>query len=449
MKEYDLIVLGGGSGGIATANRAAMHGAKVAVIEGRDLGGTCVNRGCVPKKIGWYGARVSEAIHKYAPNYGFDVTMEGFDYTTFLEARDGYVSRSRASYDRQFEKNGIEVYSDFGRFMGPKTIEVGQETLQGKYVMIATGGKPSRLDVPGSDLLDNSDDFFEWQDLPESVAFIGAGYIAVELSQMMAAFGVESHLVVRHDRPLRHFDHMLSDLLMEEMVKEGVHLHTHTNFDAYERTQDGKIACYQDGQLVLTVDRVVQAIGRTPNTDQLGLEHTGVELDDKGHIIVNEGHETDEPGVYAVGDVIDRIDLTPVAIRAGRRVAEYLFNDASDSEIDYTNVPSVIFSHPAIGTIGLSEEEAIETYGSDRIKVYKSRFYAMYTSAGGHRQPCDFKLVCLDDQETVIGLHGIGEGVDEMIQGFGVAMKMKATKADFDSVIAIHPTGAEEFVTMR
>ena len=449
MKEYDLIVLGGGSGGIATANRAAMHGAKVAVIEGRDLGGTCVNRGCVPKKIGWYGARVSEAIHKYAPNYGFDVTMEGFDYTIFLEARDGYVSRSRASYDRQFEKNGIEVYSDFGRFIGPKTIEVGQETLQGKYVMIATGGKPSRLDVPGSDLLDNSDDFFEWQDLPESVAFIGAGYIAVELSQMMAAFGVESHLVVRHDRPLRHFDHMLSDLLMEEMVKEGVQLHTHTNFDAYERTQDGKIACYQDGQLVLTVDRVVQAIGRTPNTDQLGLEHTGVELDDKGHIIVNEGHETDEPGVYAVGDVIDRIDLTPVAIRAGRRVAEYLFNDASDSEIDYTNVPSVIFSHPAIGTIGLSEEEAIETYGSDRIKVYKSRFYAMYTSAGGHRQPCDFKLVCLDDQETVIGLHGIGEGVDEMIQGFGVAMKMKATKADFDSVIAIHPTGAEEFVTMR
>lgn len=449
MKEYDLIVLGGGSGGIATANRAAMHGAKVAVIEGRDLGGTCVNRGCVPKKIGWYGARVSEAIHKYAPNYGFDVTMEGFDYTTFLEARDGYVSRSRASYDRQFEKNGIEVYSDFGRFIGPKTIEVGQETLRGKYVMIATGGKPSRLDVPGSDLLDNSDDFFEWQDLPESVAFIGAGYIAVELSQMMAAFGVESHLVVRHDRPLRHFDHMLSDLLMEEMVKEGVHLHTHTNFDAYERTQDGKIACYQDGQLVLTVDRVVQAIGRTPNTDQLGLEHTGVELDDKGHIVVNEGHETDEPGVYAVGDVIDRIDLTPVAIRAGRRVAEYLFNDASDSEIDYTNVPSVIFSHPAIGTIGLSEEEAIETYGSDRIKVYKSRFYAMYTSAGGHRQPCDFKLVCLDDQETVIGLHGIGEGVDEMIQGFGVAMKMKATKADFDSVIAIHPTGAEEFVTMR
>ena len=449
MKEYDLIVLGGGSGGIATANRAAMHGAKVAVIEGRDLGGTCVNRGCVPKKIGWYGARVSEAIHKYAPNYGFDVTMEGFDYTIFLEARDGYVSRSRASYDRQFEKNGIEVYSDFGRFIGPKTIEVGQETLQGKYVMIATGGKPSRLDVPGSDLLDNSDDFFEWQDLPESVAFIGAGYIAVELSQMMAAFGVESHLVVRHDRPLRHFDHMLSDLLMEEMVKEGVQLHTHTNFDAYERTQDGKIACYQDGQLVLTVDRVVQAIGRTPNTNQLGLEQTGVELDDKGHIIVNEGHETDEPGVYAVGDVIDRIDLTPVAIRAGRRVAEYLFNDASDSEIDYTNVPSVIFSHPAIGTIGLSEEEAIETYGSDRIKVYKSRFYAMYTSAGGHRQPCDFKLVCLDDQETVIGLHGIGEGVDEMIQGFGVAMKMKATKADFDSVIAIHPTGAEEFVTMR
>lgn len=449
MKKYDLIVLGGGSGGIASANRAGMYGANVAVIEGKDLGGTCVNRGCVPKKIGWYASQIAEASQILGPEYGFDIKVAGFDYEKFRTSRDAYIQRSRDSYLNQFEKNGVEYISAYGQFVDDHTIEADGELYQADHIIIATGGRPAPLDLPGSDLLENSDDIFEWNQLPKSIAFLGAGYVAVELAQMYQALGVETHLVIRHDRPLRSFDQMLSDNLVKHMEASNLHLHKNLSFDSFQASPDGRIDCLKDGQVLLTVEKVVAAVGRVPNTENLGLDKTSIELDDQGFIKIDDSHQTTAKGVYAVGDVSGKIALTPVAIRAGRQVAEFLFNQAESSAIDYQNIPTVIFAHPAIGTIGYSESEAKEKFGSDQIKVYQSRFFSMYHSAGNHRQACDFKLVCLGEEEKVIGMHGIGYGVDEMIQGFGVAIKMGATKSQWDAIIAIHPTGSEEFVTMR
>ena len=448
MKKFDLIAIGGGSGGIASANRAAEYGAKVAVIEESYLGGTCVNLGCVPKKVTWYASRVNDAIHRYGPGYGFKAKEVEFDYSEFLKARDGYVERSRSGYDSRFEKNNVEVFNGHAKFVSEHEVEVNGEIIYGEQIIIATGGRPLLPEVKGVELVDNSDDFFAWDTLPESVAVIGAGYIAVELAGVLHGLGVDSHLVVRHDRPLRKFDEMITDALVEAMEQNGPTLMTQTSFDEY-RKKGNQIECYQEGELKLTVDRVIMAIGRVANTENLGLENINIHTEVDCTISVNEEHQTAIPHIYAIGDVIDKVDLTPVAIRAGRQVAEYLFNDAKTSAIDYTNIPTVVFSHPAIGTIGLTEKEAIEAYGEKDIKVYRNKFFSMYASASWHREPCYFKLVCQGPEETVIGLHGIGEGVDEMIQGFGVAMKMKATKEQFDSVIAIHPTGAEEFVTMR
>lgn len=448
MKKFDLIAIGGGSGGIASANRAAEYGAKVAVIEESYLGGTCVNLGCVPKKVTWYASRVNDAIHRYGPGYGFKAKEVEFDYSEFLKARDGYVERSRSGYDSRFEKNNVEVFNGHAKFVSEHEVEVNGEIIYGEQIIIATGGRPLLPEVKGVELVDNSDDFFAWDTLPESVAVIGAGYIAVELAGVLHGLGVDSHLVVRHDRPLRKFDEMITDALVEAMEQNGPTLMTQTSFDEYRKKGD-QIECYQEGELKLTVDRVIMAIGRVANTENLGLENINIHTEVDCTISVNEEHQTAIPHIYAIGDVIDKVDLTPVAIRAGRQVAEYLFNDAKTSAIDYTNIPTVVFSHPAIGTIGLTEKEAIEAYGEKDIKVYRNKFFSMYASASWHREPCYFKLVCQGPEETVIGLHGIGEGVDEMIQGFGVAMKMKATKEQFDSVIAIHPTGAEEFVTMR
>ena len=448
MKHYDLITIGGGSGGSGAANRAAEYGAKVAVIEGELVGGTCVNLGCVPKKVTWYAARVNEAIRHYGPGYGFTANNVKFDYQKFLEARDGYVSRSRNGYGNRFEKNGIDLYQGFAKFLNNNQVEVNGEVLEAKHIVIATGGRPTLPEVKGIELVDTSDDFFNWDSLPESVAIVGAGYIAVELAGVLHSLGVKSHLVVRYDRPLRQFDQMLGESLVEAMAQNGPTLVPNTTITEYRQNGD-KIDCLVGDEVILSVDKVIMAIGRQPNTDQLDLENTDVELLPSGHIKVDDGHQTTVPTIYAIGDVIGKADLTPVAIKAGRQLSEYLFNDAITSAISYDMIPTVIFSHPAIGTIGLTEQEAVDQYGKDAVKVYRTKFFSMYASAAWHREPCYFKLVCVGEEERVIGLHGIGEGVDEMIQGFGVAIKMGATKAQFDAVVAIHPTGSEEFVTMR
>lgn len=449
VKEYDYIVIGGGSGGIASANRAAMHGAKVILFEGKEVGGTCVNVGCVPKKVMWYGAQVAETLHRYAGEYGFDVTINKFDFATLKANRQAYIDRIHGSYERGFDSNGVERVYEYARFVDPHTVEVAGERYTAPHILIATGGHALYPNIPGSEYGITSDGFFELDEVPKRTAVIGAGYIAVEVAGVLNALGSDTHLFVRKDRPLRTFDKDIVDVLVDQMAKSGPTLHTHANATEVVKNADDSLTISFDNGETITVDCLIWAIGRAANTSGFGLEKTGVKLTEKGTIYSDEFENTSVPGIYALGDVTGKLDLTPVAVKAGRQLSERIFNNKADAKLDYTDVATVVFSHPVIGAVGLTEEKAIAKYGSENIKVYKSSFTPMYTALGDNRQPSTMKLVTLGENEKIIGLHGIGYGVDEMIQGFSVAIKMGATKADFDNTVAIHPTGSEEFVTMR
>ena len=454
-KHYDYIAIGGGSGGIASINRAASYGKKCAIIEAKHLGGTCVNVGCVPKKVMFYGAQVAEAINNYAPAYGFDVEVKKFDYAKLVESRQAYIGRIHTSYNNVLAKNNVDVFNGFARFKDVKTIEVSYadgstELVTADHILIATGGRPSIPAVKGAEYGIDSNGVFALNELPKRVAVVGAGYIAVELAGVLNSLGSETHLFVRQHAPLRNQDPLIVETLVEVLAQDGIQLHTKALPEEVVKNADGSLTLkLQDGRET-TVDTLIWAIGREPATDVINLEVTGVKTNSRGQIIVDKYQNTNVPGIYAVGDIIEGgIELTPVAVAAGRRLSERLFNNKPNEHLDYNLVPTVVFSHPPIGTVGLTEPQAIEQYGEENVKVYKSSFTAMYTAVTEHRQPCRMKLVCVGKDEKIVGLHGIGFGVDEMIQGFAVAIKMGATKADFDNTVAIHPTGSEEFVTMR
>ena len=449
MREYDIIAIGGGSGGSATMNRAAMHGAKAAVIEGNIIGGTCVNVGCVPKKVMWYGAQVSETLKNYAADYGYTIGETSFDFKTLRKNREAYIERSRQAFSNNFNRNGVDYIEGYARFVDKNTVEVNGEHIRAKHIVIATGSYAFIPNVPGSELGGTSDDVFAWEELPESVSIIGAGYIAVELAGVLHALGVKTDLFVRKGGPLRGFDQGIVEVLVEEMKKNGQPLHTHKVPQKLEKLDNGDIQIYFEDGTTHTSQKVIWAVGRKANTQQLNLEAAGVELTERGFIQVDEYQNTTTPGIYALGDVSGEKELTPVAIKAGRTLAERLFNSKTDAKMDYELIPTVVFSHPAIGSIGLTQEQAEAKYGAENIKVYQSTFAGMYSAITVHRQMTKLKLITLGEEEKVIGLHGIGEGIDEMIQGFAVAVKMGATKADFDATVAIHPTASEEFVTMR
>lgn len=447
--HYDIISIGGGSGGIATANRAAQYGAKAAVVEVGKLGGTCVNVGCVPKKVMWYAAHHAEAI-KEARDYGFDVQQNGFDWTALVAKRSAYITRLNGLYEKGLNNNGVQYIEGYAKFVDVKTIEVAGQQYTADRFVIATGGQPIVPNIPGAELGITSDGFFELTEQPKKAVVIGAGYIAVELAGVLNALGTDTSLVVRKHKPLRAFDDDITDALVGELKSTGVDLIDHANVQSVADAGNGlKTITLDNGTVIDDVDCLLWAIGRRANTEGLNLSAAGVTVLPNAEVPSDEWEETNVAGIYSIGDINGKAALTPVAIAAGRRLADRAFNGMSDRKLDYSVIPTVIFTHPPIGTIGPSEAQAREQFGDDNIKVYKSSFAPMSHAFNEHKPATVVKLIVQGEDEKVVGVHAIGPGVDEMMQGFGVAVSMGATKAQFDNTIAIHPTLSEELVTLR
>ena len=446
--DFDYLVLGGGSGGLATAKRAAELGARVALLEPAELGGTCVHRGCVPKKILWNAAEVAHHLH-HAADYGWSSPpATSFDWAMMMRKRAAYLERLGGIYARQLEQRGIVHVRAAGTLEGEGRVRAGEQLLRARHIVIATGGIPYRPNIPGAEWGLTSDDFFQLPALPMRAAVVGAGYIAVELASVLAALGSEVQLLVRGDRLLKAFDARLGQQLTEAFVAQGITVHFDHAVRAVEKTEDNRIVVTgADGQRE-PFDALFWATGRVPNLLQLGLDTVGISPDPDGVLRVDAQARTPVEGLYAIGDVTGEPALTPVAIAAGRRLAERLFGHGDPPPIDPEMVPSVVFTHPPVASVGLSEVQARIRFG-DAVRVYESAFIPLYHAMTEDKPRTAVKLVTIGDAERVVGLHMIGPGVDEALQGFSVAIRMGATKADFDHTIAIHPTTAEEVVTLR
>jgi glutathione reductase (NADPH) len=448
-EHFDLLTIGGGSGGVAISNRAAQHGARCVLIERGRLGGTCVNVGCVPKKIMWNAGHIAHTLED-AADYGFPVGAHQLDWSTLKDSRDRYVLDLNERYAAGLASNRVTLVRGDARFVGPKTLEVGGQRLTAEHVVIATGGHPIVPDVPGAEHGITSDGFFELGRRPDKVAIVGAGYIATELSGVLRALGSHVTLLVRREQLLMSFDSMLRDVLMQQMREDNIQFVTNTQISGLQRESDGTLTILCEGGMRIGgFDCVLWAIGRRANSAQLDLAATGLTPDELHHVTTDLFQETSVPGIYAIGDITGRAALTPVAIAAGRRLADRIFGGQEDRHLTYRNIATVVFSHPPIGTVGLTEAEAVAAYGADAVKIYQTAFTPMYHGFTTRKVKMAIKLVVSGADEKVVGIHVIGPGVDELLQGFAVAMHMGATKRDFDDTVAIHPTVAEELVTLK
>jgi len=447
IQAFDLISIGGGSGGLACAQRAAQYGAKSAVIESHRLGGTCVNVGCVPKKVMWNAAAVALTLAD-AGDYGFDIQLGDNDWAALKQKRDAYVARLNDIYARNLAAKGVTLVRGAARFLDAHTLDVGGLRLTAPHIVIATGGQPTIPELPGAELGITSDGFFALEHRPRRVAIVGSGYIACELAGAFKELGSQVELFVRKDHVLTHFDTMLGKSLMREMRALGITIHEHVVPRAVIERAGAKSLLAANGDEFAGYDVLLWAIGRKANVSQLDLQNAGVAVDENRFIVTDAWQNTDVAGVYAIGDVTGRAALTPVAIAAGRRLADRLFGGQPDRRLDYENIATVVFTHPPIGTVGMSEHEARLAYG-DAVKVYVADFTPMYHALTTRKTRTDMKLVCVGPEERIVGCHVIGTGADEMMQGFAVAVRMGATKRDFDDTVAIHPTSSEELVTMR
>jgi len=444
--EFDLVVIGAGSGGVRAARMAASHGARVAIIEERFFGGTCVNVGCVPKKLFSYGSHFPQEF-ALAEDFGFSVQGWSFDWATLRDNKSREIERLNGIYQRILDQAGVTVFEGHGKVLGQGRVAVEGQELSAANILIATGGKPYVPEFPGCELARISDDLFYLESLPERVAVVGGGYIATEFAGILHGLGCQVTQVYRGDLFLRGFDGDIRQFVAEQMRGQGVDLKFNSDVTRLDSVGSGKQVTYQDGSQQ-TFDEVFYATGRVPKLDGLFADGATPTLTEKGAIKVDDGFATSIPGLYALGDVIDRVQLTPVALAEGMWLAAQLFGESKpQATMDYRNIATAVFSHPNIGTVGLSQEEALQQ--ASAIRVYKSGFRPMrYTL--GHKQERSFiKLIVDDETDKVLGLHMAGEDAAEITQGFAVAIKMGASKADFDATVGIHPTAAEELVTMR
>jgi glutathione reductase (NADPH) len=446
--DFDLFVIGGGSGGIATARRAASYGARVAVAENDRLGGTCVNRGCVPKKLMVYASRFPKYVSESA-GYGWNLEARSFDWLKMITDVNNEVTRLNGIYQRMIDNAEVTLFRDHAKLLDGHTVEVGASKVSAERILIAVGGEPVKPNIPGIEHAITSDGMFEMREQPKRMVILGGGYIGCEFACVMNGLGTEVTQVIRKEQILSGFDKDVREELHEALVKQGVKILTNAEILAIEKTHDGVTVTVDDGnQHIIVADAVsLAATGRRPKLGNLGLENTAVETH-KGAIAVDKYSQTAEPSIYAIGDCTDRINLTPVAINEGRALADTIYGNHSRI-MSYKAVPSAVFTTPEAASVGITEDEAIAQYGEDNIHIFRSRFRSMYYTLPNKDEKTLMKLIVHSESDRILGAHMVGDSAAEIIQGVAIALKMGATKADFDATVGIHPSSAEEFVTMR
>lgn len=443
--DYDLFVIGAGSGGIATARRAAQYGAKVGIAEYSRLGGTCVNRGCIPKKLMVYASHFPD-LFEDAQGYGWSPVQSTLDWKKMITAVNKELERLNGVYQRMIDNAGVDLINGFAKFLDPHTLEINDRKITADKILIAVGGQPYKPAIPGIEHAIISDEMFQLEKQPEHIAIIGTGYIGVEFACIMNGLGSQVTLLDRNDLILRGFDDDLRSGIQEGMQQHGIQILNHSQAASIEKTSQGLKIAIADSSVTVRADVILSATGRRPSLQNMGLENAGVDVE-KEAIAVDEYSRTSQPHIFAVGDCTNRVNLTPVAINEGRAFADTVFGD-QPRKMAYDNIPSAVFSTPEGATVGLSEAEAKKNWG-EAIKCYRSTFRPTYHSLSGRAEKTMVKLVVEEDTQKVLGAHMVGEHAAEIIQGIAIALKMGATKKDFDATVGLHPTVAEEFVTLR
>jgi glutathione reductase (NADPH) len=445
----DLLIIGAGSAGLAAAAKAAELGAAVTIIEAENIGGTCVNLGCIPKKITWYAGYLASS-YCYAKQYGFKTVSPILDFATLVKARSKHIKELQKLYHNRLHHEKVRYISGEAEFVDAHTVKVHNQLYSAKKIIIATGTAPNLPSIIGADLGIDSDGFFALEKIPKKVVIIGGGYIAIELASILNQLGSDVELIVRSSSILSNFDPILSKNLTAIFQTKKIRMSFNQEVLKLTRAANKKITAHcKHNKKITNVDTVIFAIGRHPRTGELNLPVTGVKLDEKKYVATDKWGATNIPHIYAIGDIAGKKLLTPVAVAAGRKLALHLFAKDKKAFMDYTNIPSVIFSHPPLGTVGLSEQEAVNKYGKSNLTIYQTRFVSLFYALSKDRIPSFMKLITLKKTKKIIGCHLIDNHADEILLGFAVAIKMGATKDDFDATVGIHPTSAEEFVTLK